>query len=240
MTQSGRHCALAVLLLGLLPALAGATLRIEILRGEGANSNAATRTATSPVVRVWDASGPLPDALVVFTAPETGASVVFSGSGSVGEAITDESGTAASPRVQPVGGNGPVSIRVMASKNKEFAQIVIHQMNLGLGENGARDSELNIVLLPVEGSSGDARGLKFRVRVDDGRDRPVTGAAVAFALRKTDRSGTAVELWRAQFVSDERGEAQCTVPRRRGGGRLEFEVRAALQGQAATRYFPVK
>jgi len=240
MTSAGRLWALAALLLGLLPVPVGATLRIEILRGEGANNNAATRTATSPVVRVWDASGPLPDALVVFTAPETGASVVFSGSGGAGEAITDQSGTAASPHVQPVGANGPVSIRVMASKNKEFAQIVIHQMNLGLGENSSRDAELNIVQLPVDDTSGEARGLTFRVRVGDGRDRPVPGAAVVFALRKTDRSGSSVELWRAQFVSDERGEAQCTVPRRPGGARLEFEVRAALRDQAATRYFPAK
>jgi len=239
MTQTGRRCALAMLLLGPLAATAGAALRIEILRGESANNNAATNTATSPVVRVWDTNGPLPDVLVVFMAPATGASVAFSGSGDVGVAITDESGTAASPRVQPVGCNGPVSIRVMANKNKEFVQAVIHQMNLGLGEKGAREGEVNIVELPADEGSGPPRALRFRVRVDDGRDRPVPRATVAFALRKIDKAGHAVELWRAEIVSDERGEAQCTTPRR-PGGRIEFEVRAEIEGQAATRYFPVK
>ncbi len=237
MTRTGRHCLLAMLLLGPIQP-AGATLRIEILRGEGANNNAATNTVTSPVVRVWDSNGPLSGALVVFTAPETGASVVFSGSGGAGEAITDESGTAPSPRVQPVGGNGPVAILVMASKNKEFAQAVIHQMNLGLGQNGVPEGELNIVEL--EGDPGPGRGLTLHVRVDDGRDRPVAGAAVAFALRKTDKFGRAVESWRGQSVSDERGEAQCTVPKLPGGARVEFEVRAVIQDRAATRYFPAK
>jgi hypothetical protein len=237
MIRTGRYCILAMLFLGPIQP-AGAVLRIEILRGEGANNNAATNSVTSPVVRVWDSNGPLSGALVVFTAPETGASVVFSGSGAAGEAITDESGTASSPRVQPTGGNGSVTIQVMASKNKEFAQAVIHQMNLGLGQNGAPQGELNIVEL--EGDSGPGRGLTLHVRVDDGRDHPVAGAAVAFALRKTDKFGRTVESWRGQSVSDERGEAQYTVPKLPGGARVEFEVRAVIQDKIATRYFPAK
>jgi len=217
-------------------ALEASALRVEILRGDGANNNGNASLATSPVVRVVDANGPVSGALVVFSADETGARINFPGALDIAEAITDESGTAASPRVQPAGGNGPVRIRVVASHQGEFAQAVIHQMNLGFGEERAREAELDVALFP-----GDKPGeLSYRVRVENGTGRPVPQATLAFDLRRIDKSGKAMTVWHRQLISDPEGEARCTIPRQSGGGRMELEVLVEISGERATRYFPLK
>jgi hypothetical protein len=229
---------------GCLFLLAGApasgALRIEVLRGEGANNNGATNAAISPVVRVFNANEPVAGALVVFTVEDTGPRVEFSGSGEVGEAVTDESGFAASPRVQPAGGNGPVSIAVVASKDGEFAQAVIHQMNLGIGEKGARDAELDVVAIPPGSWPAPAHGLNYRVRVDDGKGETVPGAAIDCTLRKTDKAGEGIAVWHSDLIADQHGEAECTARKLPGGVSFVLAVRAESQGRRATRYFPVR
>src|ERR1035441_4033682 len=81
-------------------------LRIEALRGDGANNNPALGVTVSPAVRLLDASGkPVPKALIVFTGPATGPSVDFGDQGATAETVTDESGVAIAPRLRPVGGN---------------------------------------------------------------------------------------------------------------------------------------
>jgi len=240
MIRIRKHRNLGWLFLWLMAVPASGALRIEVFRGEGANNNAATNAATSPVVRILNADQPVSGALVVFTAADTGPRVAFSGSGEVGEAVTDESGFAASPRVRPVGGNGPVGIAVVASKDGEFAQTVIHQMNLGMGEKGGRETELDVVSIPIGAGSSPSRGLSFRVRVDDGKGDAVPRAAIDCALRKTNKSGETVEIWHTDLIANEHGEAECATRKWHGGAFFVLAVRAESQGRRATRYFPVK
>src|ERR1017187_9228968 len=124
----------------LVPALAAANgLRIEVLRGDGANNNPALGVTVSPAMRLLDASGkPVPEALIVFTGPTSGPSVEFGSEGAAAEATTDESGGAIPPRVGRVGGNGPVESRITASRGGEFAHFVVHQMYLGVGDATGR------------------------------------------------------------------------------------------------------
>jgi hypothetical protein len=227
----------------LVPALAAAGgLRIEALRGEGANNNPALGVTVSPAVRLLDASGqPVPKALIVFTGPATGPSVDFGGQGAVAETVTDESGVAISPHLRPVGGNGPVEIRIMASRGGEFAHFVVHQMNLGVGDAAAREAELSMVKLPEPAGSGkpSSRQSALRVKIEDGKGRPVASADVLFILRKLPGGGKMQEVSRALAQSDSAGEAAGQAPRPSGNVRLEFCVTAVSGGRSVTAYFPV-
>src|ERR1700682_2722221 len=92
-------CLLAMLAGGAFPAEPG--LVIQVLRGAGANNNAITGGATSPVVRIVTSNGaPVAGALVMFTAPSTGASVDFAGYGKVAQTVSDETGAASAPSVK--------------------------------------------------------------------------------------------------------------------------------------------
>jgi hypothetical protein len=207
-------------------------IRIEVLRGNGANNNAAQGLGTSPAVRVLDARGqPASKALVVFSAPESGASVQFAGEGSSATALTDESGVAVAPHLRPTGGNGPVEISVMASLEGEFVNAVIYQMNLGMGGDPHPERELSLVKLPEP--SGIA------VRVEDGTGRPVPSATVVFVLRKVSGKGKTEELMRSATTSGADGLARAAVSRRSGNSRLEFIVQAESDGRRTTDYFRV-
>jgi hypothetical protein len=229
----------ALLACSLLPAAGNAALRIETAEGEGANNNAMISLSSRLVVRIVDDRGPVPGAMVVFAAPDSGASVEFSGSGLFGQSASDEAGVAISPRFLPVGENGPIEIRVMATKAGVFANSVIHQMNLGLHERELREEELDIVELAAKAGAtapGD-RSIQLRVRVEAGKNRPLPFATVAVTLRSIGRSGKTADLWRTAVVADEHGEAQCTVARTGGNSRLEFMAEVETGGRRATRYF---
>ena len=72
--RQARHEALVLWLACGALANAAFALRIEVLRGEGANNNAAQNLETTAVIRVLDARGVgVPNALVVFTGPDSGA-----------------------------------------------------------------------------------------------------------------------------------------------------------------------
>jgi hypothetical protein len=226
----------------LAPALAASGgLRIEALRGDGANNNPALGVTVSPAVRLLDASGkPVPKALIVFTGPTSGPSVEFGSEGAAAEAITDESGVAISPRLRPVGGNGPVEIRITASRGGEFAHFVVHQMNLGVGDATGREAELSMVKLPEPAGPGrpSSRQSTLRVKIEDGKGRPVASADVLFILRKLV-GGKMQEVSRVLAQSDSAGEAAGQAPRPSGNARLEFCVTAVSGGRSVTAYFPV-
>jgi hypothetical protein len=207
-------------------------MRMEVLRGDGANNNAAQGLGTSPAVRVLDARGqPAPKVLVVFSAPDSGASVQFAGEGPSATVLTDESGVAVAPHFRPTGGNGPVEIRVMANLAGEFVNAVIHQMNLGTGGDPHPERELSLVKLP------EASGIA--VRVEDGTGRAVPSATVVFALRKVNANGKTEELSRSVTTSSVDGQARAAAPRRSGNSRLEFMVQAESDGRRSTDYFRV-
>jgi hypothetical protein len=208
-------------------------LRIEVLRGEGANNNASQNLGTTPVVRVLDAGGAaVPGALVVFTSPDSGATVEFAGQGRSAQALTDESGIAAAPHVRPIG-NGPVEIRVMANLERDFANAVIHQMNLGAGNGPGRERELSLMRLPpAQAAAADPQAMALGIRVEDGTGRPVSSVAVLFVLRQDGK-----ELWRTAIASNSTGEAFAGVPERYRQARLEFMVQAESEGRRVTDYF---
>ena len=217
-------------------------LKIEALRGNGANNNPALGLSLSPAVRVLDASGkPVPKALVVFTSPTTGPRVEFGTQGETAETVTDEFGVAVSPRLRPLGGNGPVEIRITASQGGEFAHCVVHQMNVGLGDASRREMELSLVKIPELAEFGKSRSRRFtlRLRIEDGMGRPLVSADVLFILRRLDNSGKVTEVSRVVAKSDAAGEATGEVLRPSGNGHLEFSVSASSNGRVVTAYFPV-
>jgi hypothetical protein len=234
MRSSATRVLLAVSVAALLPA----AIRVEAIRGEGSNNNLAAGSATSPMVRVTDGSGnPVRDALVVFEAPAGGASVDF-GSGPSAHGISSDTGVAGAPAARPVGGDGPVEIRVTASAGGEFANAVIHQMNLGVNA-GARAQELDIVELPRQ--APPAKGpVDFGVRVLDADGKPVPWATVSLALRRTASNGKVEELERQQGPTSDSGELTGQFSKLTASGNLEFMVRAEVNGRRATRYFKVK
>jgi len=233
------RCGTVVGVLGLCLPMWGA-MRIEVVRGEGANNNALQPGGAAPAVRVLDAAGtPVRGALVVFTAPESGASVAFGEEGGSAHGITDESGVVAAPRVRPVRANGPVELRVMVNQGAEFVNTVIHLMNLGVGEAAALQQELTVVKVQEPDSSPQSPHslLRLRVRVEDGNGRPVPGAAVAFLLQRRGNGSKAEEFQADTKTTGVDGEAVGTAPRRPGNQHWQFVVRAEANGRRSTAFF---
>jgi hypothetical protein len=220
-----------------------AAIRVEVLRGEGANNNAILGAATSPMVRVTDGNGnPVRDALVVFDAPQSGPSVDFGGSGASAHGLTSETGVVGAPAVRAVAGDGPVEIRVTASQAGQFANAIIHQMNLGVSGNAARAQELDVAAAPGETPYAEAaaRSADFTVRVEDAEGRPVQRATVFLVLRRVGLGGKVEELERQQGPTSETGQLTGQFTKLSSSGALEFMVRAEFGGRRATRYFRVK
>ena len=220
--------------------VAHAAVRIEVIRGDGANNNATTGFGISPAVRVLDPNGkPALNALVVFTAPDRGTSVEFAGEGSVAQTLTDESGVAVAPHVRATGGNGPVEIRVMANVGAEFANAVIHMMNVGVGGRAPAERELSMVRLPAPPDPGPRKAPApiVAVRLEDGHGHPVSRATLFFVLRKLGNGGTATEVARTMTFSNPQGEALWRLPKLPGNATLEVMVQADSEGTRVTDYF---
>ena len=235
-------CALLLALTGAGRGAAAEALRIEVLRGDGANNNPGAGTATSPVVRVRNAAGrPVAGALVVFSPPQAGASVAFAGFPGDATALTDESGIAVAPRTHPAGANGPLEIRVTAIHAGRSATAAIRQINLGLAAATDDEQELTVVARPVPPATGRkrTRGPTLLVRVEDGKGRPVPLAKVLFVLCKGAGGSELEELARRTSVTAANGEAGTTLAAPSGDSRLEFMVQAEFNGRRATRFFPV-
>jgi hypothetical protein len=199
-------------------------LRIVVLRGEGANNNETTGSGTALAVQVLDAGWrPVTGALVVFSPPSIGPTVAFVGFPSEAVCLTNESGVAVAPRQRPDHANGPVEIGVMASHAGHIANAVIHEMNLGVGEPD--DEGLYVVRVPLpEGADGGRppeEGL--RVRIEDGRGRPVAAAAVVFVL--------------VTIQSRTDGEALAVLPKPSTKNRLRWIVLAELNAHRVSGFY---
>jgi hypothetical protein len=217
-----------------------AAVRIEVIRGDGANNNATTGFGISPAVRVLDPNGkPAPNALVVFTAPDRGTSVEFAGEGSVAQTLTDESGVAVAPHLRATGGNGPVEIRVMANVGAEFANTVIHVMNLGVGGHAPVERELTLVRLPAPPDAGPRKAPAsiIALRLEDEHGHPVSRAPLFFVLRKLGNGRTAKEVSRTMTFTNPQGEALWRLPTLPGKETLELMVEAESEGRRVTDYF---
>ena len=215
-------------------------LTIDVLRGADGNNNAFNGTSVSPVIRVKDAAGnPVPGALVVFSAPSRGPSVNFAGEGTVTQAISDESGAAIAPHFVPTGDDGPVEIRVLATKEGASANLAIFQMNLGLHQATALADELDLfgfVEVSTAGRKGPTARI-FQVFAGEGPGRPVAGAKVLFSVRTEKNQGKWEALEPLQEVSGPDGLGSAVMSRKSGHTPLEFSVKAVWNGRTATRYF---
>jgi hypothetical protein len=212
---------------------------IDVLRGANGNNNAFAGTSVSPAIRVNDASGnPIPGALVVFSAPLSGASLNFAGSGPVAHVLTDETGTAIAPHFVSTGDNGPVEIRILATKDGVSANLSVFQMNLGVNQTSLLD-DLEVSgfteLLTVGNKTSGVR--RFQVAVGKMAGKVVAGASVTFSVRDARKQGKWEQLDPLQGLSDSDGRASAAMHRKSGHAPLEFSVKAAFDGQTATRYF---
>lgn len=109
-------------------------LNIEIIDGEGAVNNLRLRTAREPIVEVTDENHkPVAGALVLFTAPDHGASGTFSNGATQLRATTDAQGRAVARGFQPNAVKGPVELQVEATFAGLRAARVIHSINQRAG-----------------------------------------------------------------------------------------------------------
>lgn len=221
-------------------------LVIQVIRGAGTNNNAVSGELASPVVRVTNAAGAaVAGALVVFTAPSSGPSVEFTGSGPNAQALSDESGIVAAPRVHPTGADGQVEIRVMAAKDGKTANTSIFQMNLGLESSPDSPDSLEIAMLPmVENPVFKSTGRRrFRFRVETMSGKPLAGAWVqmtAEVLKDAEKPGKSKVINQIQEISAADGTVLIIVERDVGRVPVEITVKALLGGRSATRYFVIK
>jgi len=235
-------CSLLLACPGVGSAYAAGPLRIEVLRGDGANNNPTAGTATSPIVRIMDAEGhPVAKALVVFSPPPAGPSVAFAGLQAEATALTDDSGIAAAPRTRATGANGPFEVRVMATYAGLSATAAIRQINLGLRAMTDDEQELTVIQLPAPAPSSRkrVREKSLLVRVEDGKGRPTASAKVLFVLRRAASGNEPHDIASEMATSTANGEAGATLPAPTGSHALEFMVRADFNGRRATRFFPV-
>jgi hypothetical protein len=215
-------------------------LTIEVLRGANGNNNALAGTSVSPAICVKDASGnPVPGALVVFSAPSSGASLNFAGAGPVAHVLTDETGTAIAPHSVPAGDNGPVEIRVLATRDGASANLSIFQMNLGLNQTSLSGSDLELSGFTevVTVGTRTTKVRRFQVIVGGMAGNVVAGASVEFSVREAKDRGKWEPLNPLQELSDSDGRAAAAMRPKSGHAPLEFSVKATFDGQTATRYF---
>ena len=114
-------------------------------------------------------------------------------------------------------------------------------MNLGVDDAAGREAELSMAKLPEPAGSvpPSSRQTTLRVKIEDGKGRPVASADVLFILRKFPGGGKVQEVSRVIVQSDSAGEAAGQAPRPSGNARLEFCVTAVSAGRSVTAYFPV-
>ena len=105
-------------------------LNILIIDGEGAINNIKQRTARETIVQVEDENHkPVAGAIVLFSLPGDGPGGTFAGQAKIASVVTDSSGRAAMPQLQPNQLAGKFQIRVSASANGQHASAGISQGN---------------------------------------------------------------------------------------------------------------
>lgn len=141
-------------------------LRIMVLEGSG-SQNTLERVPPAPIsVRVMDRNNrPIPDATVIFTAPESGPSGDFvNGSNSI-IVFTDQQGLAAAPQFRANSVQGAYQIQVQASYMGEAATLAVRQNNVAPKKSFGKI----IVVMAVAGAAG-AAGAAFAARGGGGSE----------------------------------------------------------------------
>jgi hypothetical protein len=129
-------------------------LKIEILTGNGAR-NVAGRMPPGPLsVRVIDQNNrPVPDVSVVFSAPDSGPSGMFSSGSQVLMTTTDQNGRAAA-RFEPNSTPGNYNVQVLARQVLITAVAEIRQTNVPATAQAGSSKKTKMILAIAGGAAG--------------------------------------------------------------------------------------
>ena len=159
-----------------VPPQSAISLRIIVQEGEGAINDIRRRTAQEPIVQVQDENNrPVAGAVVVFTAPDRGASGMFANGQTAMNVLTNPQGRAVGTGLRPNSVQGDFQIRVDASYQGARASAIINQTNSHTAVTtgaGGRISRKTIALLLVIAGGGAAGGIAAATR--GGRSAPTT------------------------------------------------------------------
>jgi hypothetical protein len=107
-------------------------LQILVIGGEGSINNVKQRTAREPVIEVRDRNNrPVAGALVLFEAPQSGASGTFIGGSRTLRVTTDAQGRASGQGFRPNNAQGNFNLQVTATAQGATATAAIHMQNAG-------------------------------------------------------------------------------------------------------------
>jgi hypothetical protein len=148
-------------------------LQILIIGGEGSINNVKQRTAREPVVEVQDENRrPVAGAIILFKAPDFGASGTFPDGSTVLRVTTDEQGRATAQGFRPNTIEGSMDMQVTATFQDATASTVIHMRNAvvpGVAKAGGNGKIIAIVGA-VAGAA--AVGLAVGLRGGKGNSNP--------------------------------------------------------------------
>ncbi len=140
-----------------------ASLKIDVLEGEGAINNIRLHRAKEPVVRVVDEKNqPVRGASVTFLLPDMGPGAEFPGDVRALALLTDERGQAVARGLASNGIVGKFQIHVAASYQSQRATAVINQVNAEPGGAASGGPSKKILLLALIGGAA-AGGVAFAV-----------------------------------------------------------------------------
>jgi hypothetical protein len=161
-----------------------ATLKINVLEGEGAKNSIRARTAAAPVVEVKDAADkPVVGAEVIFQLPAVGPSGIFNGWLKSQTVRTDEQGKASATGYTPNGESGRFNIKVTATLGTQTGQAIIAQANVdGDGTSGGSASKKSGTWKYVLGIGGAAAVIAAVAATRGGTSTATTVAAIPVSI----------------------------------------------------------
>ena len=167
-----------------------ASIRIEVVEGEGAINSIAERRAKDPVVKILDDDlRPIAGATVTFVTPELGASAVFTG-GHVNMVTTDANGMATGFGLKPNNVAGEFQIRVTASFRGQTATATIGQTNAApVAVKKGNNKTLGILIAIVAGGGAAGAALALGKKSSTTASTPTTPAPTTPAAATTISPG---------------------------------------------------
>jgi hypothetical protein len=169
-------------------------LQILVIGGEGSINNVKQRTAREPVVEVRDRNNrPVAGALVLFEAPNDGASGTFLGGSRALRVTTDAQGRAVGQGFRPNTTQGDFVLQVTATAGAATAATAIHMRNGGAGAaaqvaQGAGHAKLIGIAVAVGAAA--AAGVAYAATHGNGSSTATTTPAAVQITTITPGTGT--------------------------------------------------
>ena len=135
-------------------------LQIMVIGGEGSVNNIKQRTAREPVVEIRDKNDrPVAGALVLFAAPDRGASGVFLDGTNRAMVTTDAQGRAVARGFKPNTTQGSFQVKVSVSYQGQTATATISMQNVagagaGAAKSGVSGKVITILVVAAAGAAG--------------------------------------------------------------------------------------